>query len=57
MGEKKAFVKCVDVDDNEGNLSYWKRKVEEYRAMLIPPYYPYREALDKVAELTGPPIH
>ena len=53
MGEKKAFVKCVDVDDNEGNLSYWKRKVEEYRAMLIPPYYPYREALDKVAELTG----
>jgi len=53
MSEQKVFVKCVDVEDNEGNLSYWERKVEHYKAMVIPPYYPFREALNMVAELKG----
>ena len=53
MTEKPVFVECVDVEGNEGNLSYWQRKVEEYKTMLIPPYYSFREALDKVAQLKG----
>ncbi len=53
MVENTVFVECEDTDNNKGNLSYWERKVEHYKAMVIPPYYPFREALNMVAELKG----
>ncbi len=53
MAEHDVFVECEPTDSQRGNLEYWQRKVQAYKEMLIPPYYPYREALDMVEQLTG----
>ena len=53
MVEHKAYVECDEADAQEGSLAFWERKVQEYKEMLIPPYYPYREALEMVEQLKG----
>jgi hypothetical protein len=53
MAEHDVFVECEPTDSQKGSLEYWERKVQEFRDMVVPPYYPFREALEMVEQLKG----
>ena len=53
MGEHQVFVECTPTDEQKGSVGYWQERIKKFKAMEIPPYYPYREALVMLEKLSG----
>ena len=51
MVDNEHYIKCVETNDLEGQLNYWKRKYDYLINCTVPPWLDCMEAIGNIKRL------